>query len=92
MIVIASVSQLRNNIADYLDKVMKGARVLVRDEKRNITIAEIVQSRSFDKTAYQQALDSAAGVFSGKNHPEWKTQKDISSWLAKNRLADQRSF
>ncbi len=92
MVVTVSVSELRNNISNYLEKVMKGTRVLVRDEKRDITIAEIIQTSSFDKTTYEKALQKAAGIFSQENHPEWKTKKDVVDWVSKNRLSDQRSF
>ncbi len=92
MIVTVSVSELRNNISNYLEKVMKGNRVLVRDEKRDITIAEIIGTSSFDKNTYHKALQKAAGIFSEENHPEWKTEKNVSDWVSKNRLSDQRSF
>ena len=92
MTVTVSVSDLRNNISTYLEKVMQGTRVLVRDEKRDIAIAEIIHTSSFDKTTYEKALQKAAGIFSEENHPEWKTEKDVSNWVSKSRLSDQRSF
>lgn len=92
MTVTVSVSELRNNISNYLEKVMMGNRVLVRDEKRDITIAEINSTSSFDKNTYQKALQKAAGIFSEENHPEWKTKENVSDWVSKSRLADQRSF
>lgn len=92
MIVTVSVSELRNNISNYLEKVMKGNRVLVRDEKRDITIAEINSTSTFDKNTYQKALQKAAGIFSEENHPEWKTKENVSDWVNKSRLSDQRSF
>jgi antitoxin (DNA-binding transcriptional repressor) of toxin-antitoxin stability system len=92
MTLTVSVSDLRNNISNYLEKVMKGTRVLVRDEKRDITIAEIVHTSSFDKVTYEKALQKAAGIFSEENHPEWKTKEDITDWVSKSRLSDQRSF
>ena len=92
MTVTVSVSDLRNNISNYLEKVMKGTRVLVRDEKRGITVAEIIHTTSFDKKAYEHALQKAAGIFSEKNHPEWQTKEDVINWVSKNRLSDERSF
>jgi len=92
MAITVSVSDLRNNISNHLEKVMQGTRVLVRDEKRNITIAEIIHTSSFDKNSYEKALQKAAGIFSAENHPEWKTKKDITQWVNKSRLSDQRSF
>jgi len=92
MTLTVSVSDLRGNISQYLERVMKGTRVLIRDEKRDITIAQITQMRSFDKEAYEKALRKAAGIFTAENHPEWKTKSDVIKWLEKSRLADERSF
>lgn len=92
MTLTVSVSELRNNFSNYLEKVMKGTRVLVRDEKRDITIAEIIHTVTFDKETYEKALRKAAGTFSSDNHPEWVDQKNIVDWITKSRLSDQRSF
>ena len=87
-----SVSQLRNNLSDYLDKVSNGTSVLVRDEKRNVTIAEINKTTSFNKDTYAQVLKKSAGILSEKDHPEWKTQQKVTDWLVNSRQADERSF
>jgi hypothetical protein len=71
---------------------MKGTRVVVRDEKRGITIAEIIHASSFDKNAYEKTLRKVAGIFSAENHPEWNTQRNISNWVTENRLSDERAF
>lgn len=71
---------------------MKGTKVLVRDEKRGITIAEIVRTATFDKDIYEKTLRKAAGVFSTSNHPEWKTQDNVITWVTNTRLSDGRSF
>jgi len=92
MTLTVSVSELRNNISDYLDKVLKGNRVLIRDEKRNKTIAQITQTSVFDKDAYEKALNKASGVFTAKNHPEWATKKKVIDWVANNRIKNQRTF
>lgn len=92
MTLTVSVSDLRNNISNYLEKVMKGTRVAVRDEKRGITIAEIIQTSTFDKDTYEKTLRKAAGIFSAENHPEWSTQRNVSNWVTKNRLSDERAF
>lgn len=92
MTVTVSVSDLRNNISNYLEKVMKGTRVLVRDEKRNVTIAEIIHTTSFDRVVYEKTLQKAAGIFTEENHPEWKTKEDVADWVSKNRLADVRPY
>ena len=92
MTLTVSVSDLRNNISNYLEKVMNGTKVLVRDEKRGITIAEIVQTSTFDKDMYEKTLRKAAGTFNEKDHPEWKTQEDVISWVTNSRVSDERSF
>lgn len=92
MTLTVSVSDLRNNISNYLEKVIKGARVVVRDEKRGITIAEIIHTSTFDKDTYEKTLRKVAGIFSAGNHPEWCTRKNVGNWLTKNRLSDERVF
>lgn len=92
MTVTVSVSQFRNNMADYLEKVMQGNRVLIRDEKKDVPIAELKKTKSFDKDAFERSLRKAAGVFTAKNHPEWRTKTDVINYVRKTRLANQRSF
>jgi prevent-host-death family protein len=92
MTLTVSVSELRNNISGYLDKVVKGSRVLIRDEKRNIPIAQITQTSAFDKTMYEKVLRKASGIFTAKNHPEWATKKKVIGWIIKDRLAADRTF
>lgn len=92
MILTVSISDLRNNIAEYLEQVEKGAHLYIRDNKRGKTIAQITKTNSFDKDAYEKALRKAAGVFTAKNHPEWRTKKDVIRWLRKSRMADERTF
>ena len=92
MTLTVSVSEFRNNISEYLDKVAAGTRVFIRDGKKDKTIAQITPSSSFDPDAYEQAMRKAAGVFTAKNHPEWATKSDVIIWLRKSRLSDDRSF
>ncbi len=92
MTLTVSISQFRNNIADYLDKAIEGDRVIIRDEKKNTAIAELTKTKSFDKDAFERTLRKAAGVFTAENHPEWRTKTDVINWVRKNRLANQRSF
>lgn len=92
MTATVSVSDLRNNISSYLEMVMKGTRVFVRDDKRGITIAEIIHTTAFDKITYEKTLRKVAGLFSSNNHPEWQTKNDVVNWVSKNRLSDERSF
>lgn len=92
MTLTVSVSELRNNISLYLERVVKGTRVLIRDEKRDVTVAQITQMSSFDKSMYEKLLREASGTFSSQNHPEWKTKSDVVRWVRKSRLFDQRTF
>lgn len=79
-------------MSDYLDKVMSGNRVLIRDDKKDKTIAQITPTLSFDPEAFEKALNNAAGVFTAENHPEWKTKKDVANWLRKTRKNFDRQF
>jgi len=92
MPITVSITELRKNIASYLDKVSQGTKVLIRDEKKAITIAQITPTSSFNKDSFERSLRKAAGVFSEKNHPEWKTKTDVITWLNKSRLRNQRTF
>ena len=92
MTLTVSVSELRSNISTYLERVIKGNRVLIRDEKRDVTIAQITQTSFFDKAMYEKVLRKVAGIFSLKNHPEWSTQPKVNDWLIKSRMSDERSF
>lgn len=87
-----SVSELRNNMSRYLERAMKGTRVIICDEKRGVTIAQITQTSIFDKVAYEKALIKAAGVITSENHPEWSTKAKVNNWVTKNRLSDERKF
>ena len=92
MTLTVSVTELRNNISQYLERAMKGTRVLIRDEKRDITIAQITQTSFFDKDMYEKVLRKASGVFSAENHPEWSTQANLTDWVTNSRLLDERTF
>lgn len=92
MTLTVSISEFRNNLSDYLEKVSGGTRLLVRDEKKNKLVAEVIGRQEFDPEAYQQTLDKATGIFTAKRHPEWRTKKDVINWLRKSRLADERHF
>ena len=57
MTLTVSISQFRNNMADYLDKVIAGNRILIRDEKKDTAIAELTKTKSFDKDAFEKILN-----------------------------------
>lgn len=92
MTLFVSVSDLRNNISDYLERVTRGTRLIIRDEKRGKMIAQITKSQTFDKDAYEKAMRKAAGVFTAENHPQWRTKKDVIAWLKKSRSLSDRKF
>lgn len=92
MTLTVSISELRNNLAQYLENVANGDNLFVRDEKKNRLVAELVGKKEFDPDRFEKALIAAAGVFTAKNHPEWATKKDVIRWLEKTRLASERHF
>lgn len=92
MTLTVSISELRNNLAEYLERVANGANLLVRDEKKEKLVAELVGKKEFNPVSFKKALRAAAGVFTIKNHPEWRTKRDVIRWLKKERLASERHF
>lgn len=92
MTLTVSISELRNNLAQYLEMVANGTSLLIRDEKQNRLVAELVEKKEFDPDRFERALQSAAGVFTAENHPEWATQKDVIRWLENTRKASERHF
>lgn len=87
-----SISQFRQDLSKYLAYVQRGATVVVKDEKTNQEIAEVIGKKTWDGQAYIAMLDRVAGTFTAKNHPEWATKQKVERWLRKSRLADERTF
>lgn len=92
MTLTVSISELRNDLAQYLERVANGANLLVRDEKKNRLVAELIGKKEFDPEAFEKALRKAAGAFTAENHPEWATKKDVVRWLENTRKASERHF
>lgn len=92
MTIIVSISQFRKHIADYIAKAKGGHTIILKDEKKDKEIGELVGRKSFDREAFEKVLKAAAGTLSSRNHPEWKMKKDIISWVRKSRLAADRKF
>lgn len=92
MTTIVSISRFRQNIAGYLEQVKKGATVILSDEKKNEQIAQLVKKKNFNPTSFEIALRTASGIFTDQNHPEWKTEKNISNWLENEREKADRNF
>ena len=91
MTITISVSDLRNNMSSYLNKVAKGVNILVRDEKRGTDIARIIGSHSFNKSDYEKALLTNSGIISAR-HEEWKNKASIGRWLRATRQQRDRKI
>lgn len=87
-----SISQFRQNIADYISKAKEGHTIVLKDDKKNQEIAHVVGKKTFNPEAFAKALEAAAGVFTAENHPEWRTKKDVTRWLRQTRKASDRTF
>lgn len=92
MTIVVSISQFRQNVGDYLDKAQGGDRIIIKDEKRGREVAEMTGKKKFNPEAFGRALASAAGVFTAKNHPEWRTKRDVIRWVEKSRSEADRTF
>lgn len=92
MTITVSISDFRQNISDYLVQVQSGHTVILRDEKKGKEVAEITGRKKFDPEAFGRALNAAAGVFTAKNHPEWRTKQDVIRWVRKGRQEAERKF
>lgn len=92
MTLTVSVGEFRRKLSDYLAQAARGDTIIIKDEKKDDTIAELRGRRQFDPVAYGEALHRVAGLFTAKNHPEWATEKKVESWLRKTRLQGERHF
>ena len=92
MIINVSISQFRQNIADYIDKARKGYTVVLEDEKKDLQIAQLVGKKKFNPETFGLALKAAAGVFTVENHPEWTTKDEVVKWVKEGRKASDRTF
>ena len=92
MNVVVSISQFRQNIASYIEKAKKGDTVILKDEKKGQQVVQLVGKKKFDPDAFGKALKVAAGVFSAKNHPEWRTKRDVIKLVEQTRKASERNF
>lgn len=92
MTITVSISQFRQNISDYLAQVQAGNTVVLKDQKKGVTLAKVVGEKKFNPESFGRALSRAAGVFTAKNHPEWRTKRDVIRWVEEGRKAADRSF
>lgn len=92
MTLTVSVSEFRQHIADYIAKAKDGYTVILEDGKKGQQIAQLVGKKKFSPETFGKALRSAAGVFTAKTHPEWKSKRDVIKWVEQGRKAADRSF
>ena len=92
MIINVSISQFRQNLAEYITKVTLGHTVILENGKKDQQIIQLTGKKSFNPDTFSNALQEASGIFSNENHPEWETKKDIISWVEKSRLKADRNF
>ena len=92
MIINVSISQFRQQIADYIAKARDGHTIILRDEKKDEQIAQLVGKKKFNPDTFTKALKIASGVLTAANHPEWRTKKDVSAWVEKERKASDRNY
>lgn len=92
MTLTVSVSQFRKHIADYIAKAKDGHTVILKDEKKDQQIAQLVGKKKFNPDTFGKALRSATGVFTAKTHPEWKSKGDVIKWVEQGRKTADRSF
>lgn len=92
MTIVVSISQFRQNIAEYIEKVKAGNTVVLQDEKKDQQVAQLVGKKAFNPDAFGNALKAATGIFSEQNHPEWQTKEKVSTWLEKERKNSDRNF
>ena len=83
-----NVTDLRNNLADYLDLVRFKKQAL-NISRRGKVIAQITH-KTQSKENYSKAVKMAANTFSIKNHSEWKSINNIVKWVNKGRKKSER--
>jgi len=92
MTIVVSISQFRQHIAEYIEKARSGNTIILQDEKKGQEIIQLVGKKSFNPETFGKALESAAGVFTAENHPEWKTKEDVIKWVEEGRKSSDRKF
>lgn len=92
MTITVSVSDFRQNMSSYLARVSRGTKVIIKDDKKDTNLAEVIPTKNWDPVAYERTLRKVAGTFTAKNHPEWRTKRDVIRWVEKSRKQSDRSF
>lgn len=94
MTITVSISDFRENLSDYLEKVSRGNTIIIKDKKKGKSIAQLTPTQKWDPVAYGRILKKLrdAPVFTAEAHPEWATLKDIQKWLRQTRKSSDRDF
>lgn len=92
MTITVSISEFRQHISDYLARVKTGDIIILKDEKKEEDVARIVSQKQFDPKRFWKTLKKVSGIFTAKNHPEWRTKRDVIRWVEQGRAAADRTF
>lgn len=92
MTITVSISEFHQNISDYLARVKAGDRLILKDEKKNEEVVEVVGKKEWDPKTFGKVLKKTAGVFTAKNHPEWRTKRQVIAWVEKTRREADRTL
>lgn len=92
MTITVSISEFRQNLSEYIRQAQRGNTIVLKDEKKDEEIATVTPKKKFNAEAFGKALRKAAGVFTAKNHPEWRTKRDVIKWVEKERAKADRTF
>lgn len=90
--ITVSISEFRQNISDFLAQVEKGDTIVIKDKKKGRELAQVTTKKKWDPVAFGIALKKAAGIFTVKNHPEWRTKRDVIRWVERERAKADRVF
>ena len=92
MTIVVSISQFRQNVAEYIEKAKSGNTVILQDKKKGQQIVQLIGKKMFNSETFGNALKLASGVFTAKYHPEWNTKRDVINWVEKERISADRNF
>lgn len=92
MNIIVSISDFRQHISDYISKAKEGHTVVLKDERKDQLLVQLVGKKKFNPETFGKALNEVTGIFTAENHPEWRTKNDVIKWIRKERSAADRKF
>lgn len=92
MTITVSISDFRSNISDYLAQAKAGHTIILKDEKKDKEVAQLIGKKKFDLKSFKTTLRKVAGTFTAENHPEWRTKNDVIKWVEQSRKAADRTF